>query len=62
MKTYKIEHHEELVDYFYIQANSATEALEKFDIEVANGRIDFSKLEMISSCNTAEEVKENDRR
>lgn len=56
MKTYKIEHHEELVDYFYIQANSATEALEKFDIEVANGRIDFSKLEMVSSCNTAEEV------
>lgn len=62
MKTYKIEHHEELVDYFYIQANSATEALEKFDIEVANGRIDLSRLEMVSSCNTAEEVKENDRR
>lgn len=58
MKTYRIEHHEELIDYFYIQANSEAEALEKFDIEVANGRIDFSKLEMVDACNIAEEVED----
>lgn len=58
MKTYRIEHIEELGGHFYIQANSAAEALEKFDIEVANGRIDLSRLEMINASNTAEEVKD----
>ena len=38
MKTYRIEHREELADYFYIQANSTSEALKKFEAEVANGR------------------------
>lgn len=62
MKTYRIEHREELADYFYIQANSASEALEKFDIEVANGQISFDRMEMVNSSNTAEEVEDCDDR
>ena len=56
MKTYRIEHREELADYFYIQANSASEALEKFEAEIADGRISLDRMEMVNSSNTAEEV------
>ena len=58
MKTYRIEHREELADYFYIQANSASEALEKFEEEVSNGQISLDRMEMVNSSNTAEEVKD----
>ena len=59
MKTYRIEHREELVDYFYVNANSEAEALEAFDAEVAAGKIDLSRMEMITASNTAEEVPDD---
>ena len=59
MKTYRIEHIEELGGHFYIQANSAAEALEKFDAKVSEGLIDLYRLEVISSSNTTEEVKDS---
>lgn len=59
MKTYRIEHIEELGGHFYIQANSAVEALEKFDAKVSEGLIDLYRLEVISSSSTTEEVKDS---
>lgn len=53
MKTYKIVHKEELVGWFYIEANSEEEALEEWNFKVNNGEIDFSDMDMVDSSDTA---------
>lgn len=58
MKTYKIIHKEELVGWFYVEANSPDEALEEYRYKVDNGKIDFSDMELINSEDVAEEMEE----
>lgn len=55
MKTYKIVHREELVGWFYVEAGSEEEALDKYHYMVSNGDIDLSDMEMIDSEDIAEE-------
>lgn len=56
MKEYKITHREELIDYFYVEANSEDEALDEFYRKIDNGEIDFGDMEMVGSEDTAELV------
>lgn len=53
MATYKIIHKEELVGWFYVEADSKEEALEEFGFQVNNGQIDFSDVELIDSSDEA---------
>lgn len=53
MAWYKIVHKEELVDEFFVEADSGEEALEEFNHQVQNGEIDFSGAEMVDSSDTA---------
>lgn len=55
MKTWKIVHKEELVGYFYVEAETAEDALEEYAYQVENGQIDFSDMEMVDSEDTVEE-------
>lgn len=57
MKTYKIVHTETLIGWFYVEAETPEQALEEYNFQVSNGKIDFSDLEMIDSEDKAEEVK-----
>lgn len=59
MATYRIEHREELVGYFYVEANSETEALDEFRFQVDDGIIDFSRIEMVSSSDTATDISDD---
>lgn len=58
--TYKIVHREELVGWFFVEAESEEEALEKYHHQVNNGRVDFSDLEMVDSSDIAELAEENE--
>ena len=49
MATYRIEHREELVGDFYLEADSEEEALMEYQCQVAEGKIDFSYMEMVDS-------------
>ena len=53
MATYKIKHKEELIGWFYVEADSEEEALDEFDFQVNDGKVDFSDMEMINSSNEA---------
>lgn len=53
MATYKIIHKEELIGWFYVEANSEEEALEEFNFQVNDGQIDFSDMEMVESYDEA---------
>lgn len=53
MNTYKIIHREELVDWFYIEAESEEAAISEYNRLVAEGKIDFSNMEMVDSSDTA---------
>lgn len=53
MAIYKIVHKEELIGWFYVEADSEEEALEEFGFQVNDGRIDFSDMEMIKSSDEA---------
>lgn len=55
MKTWKIVHKEELVGYFYVEAETAEDALKEYAYQVENGQIDFSDMEMTDSEDTVEE-------
>ena len=55
MKTWKIVHKEELIGWFYVEAETAEEALEQYKYNVDNGEIDFGDMEMINSEDTVEE-------
>ena len=52
MAEYKIVHREELIGWFYVEADSEEEALEKYEEQVNNGQIDFSDMEMVNSEDT----------
>ncbi len=54
MKTFKIVHREELVGWFYVEAENEAAALEEYNRKVNNGEIDFSDMEMVDSSDTAE--------
>ena len=54
MKTYKIVHKEELVGWFYVEAETAEEAIEQWRYKVGNGEVDFGDMEMVSSEDTVE--------
>ena len=53
MATYKIIHKEELIGWFYVEADSEKEAMDVWDSKVNNGEIDFSDLEMTDSSDYA---------
>lgn len=53
MNEYKIIHREELVGWFYVNANSEEEAIEEYHHMLSNGEIDFSDMEMVDSEDTA---------
>ena len=55
MKTWKIVHKEELIGWFYVEAETAEEASEQWRDKVDNGEVDFSDREMVSSEDTVEE-------
>ena len=44
---------EELIGWFYVEANSEEEALEEWNFKVNNGEIDFSDMDMVDSSDTA---------
>ena len=54
---YKIIHREELIGWFYVEADSEDEALEVFYDDVNNGRVDFSDIELVDSSDTAVPMK-----
>ena len=56
MKTYKIVHKEELVGWFYVEADSPEEAIEQWRYKVDNGEVDFGDMEMVDSEDIVEEV------
>ena len=56
MKEYRITHKEELIGYFYVEAQTEAEAMEKFSRMAANGDIDFSDMEMTDSSDTVDTV------
>lgn len=58
MKEYRIIHREELVGYFYVEAESKEEALQEYHHQVSEGRIDFSDLELVDGEDIAEELEE----
>lgn len=53
MASYKIIHKEELVGWFFVEANNEKEALAKYDEMVNNGEIDYSDMEMVDSSDEA---------
>lgn len=53
MATYKIIHKEELVGWFYVEADSEEEALDKFLLRASRGEIDFSDMDLIESSDEA---------
>ena len=54
MTTYTIRHEETLVGYFDVEASSERKALEEFMHQVEEGKIDFSRVEMVSSSDSVE--------
>lgn len=56
MKEYRITHKEELIGYYYIEAQTEAEALEKFSRMAANGEINFSDMEMTDSSDIVDTV------
>ena len=59
MKEYKIVHREELVGYFYVEAESKEEALQEYHRQASEGQIDFSDLELVDGEDIAEELEED---
>lgn len=60
MKTFHIVHREELVGYFYVEAETPEEALQEWYNQVNNGEIDFSDMEMVDSSEEVQEMSENE--
>lgn len=58
-KTYKIIHKEELIGWYYIEATSEEEALQKFQFKAQNCEIDFSDMELVDSEDIAIELENN---
>ena len=60
MATWKIIHREELIGWFYVEADSEEEAMREFEYQTINGEIDFSDMEMVDSSERAVPMWEND--
>lgn len=60
MKTFRIVHTEELVGFFYVQAETEEEALQEWYHQVNNGKVDFSDMEMVDSSEEAIEMIDNE--
>lgn len=56
MKTWKIVHKEELVGWYYVEAETAEKAMEEWRYRVENGQVDFGDMEMVDSEDVVEEV------
>lgn len=56
MKTWKIVHREELVGWYYVEAETAEDAMEEWKHRVENGQVDFGDMEMVNSDDVVEEV------
>ena len=55
MITWKIVHREELVGWYYVEAETAEDAMEEWKHRVENGQVDFGGMEMVDSEDTVEE-------
>lgn len=53
MAVYKIVHREELVGWYWVEADSEEQALEEYQYQVSEGKIDFNDLEMVNSSDMA---------
>lgn len=60
MAVYKIIHREELVGWYYVEADSEEEAIAEFEYLSSEGQIDYSDMEMTDASNEIELVPEND--
>lgn len=60
MAIYKIIHREELVDWFYVEADSKEEALKRFEYLSQDGQIDYTDMEMSDSSDEVEPVRPED--
>lgn len=56
MKTYKITYTEKLIHEFYVDAENAEDASEKFDMQLNHGEIDFSDGCLVNSSLKIEEA------
>lgn len=56
METYKIIHKEVLEGWYYVEAESEEAALEEFQYQCGEGKIDFSDMEMVDSEDIAESL------
>lgn len=56
MKTWKIIHREELVGWYYVEAETVEDAMEEWKRRVENGQVDFGDMEMVDSDDVVEEV------
>ena len=54
-KTYKIVHTETSVDWFFVEAESKEAALEEFQAQLNEGKIDFRDMETVDSSDVVEE-------
>ncbi len=60
MAIFKIIHREELVDWFYVEADSKEEALKRFEYLSQDGQIDYTDMEMSDSSDEVEPVRPED--
>lgn len=56
MKTWKIIHREELVGWYYVEAETVEDAMEEWKHRVENGQVDFGDMETVDSDDVVEEV------
>lgn len=61
MKTFRIVHREELVGFFYVEAETPEEAVQEWYHQVNDGKIDFSDMELVDSSDEAVEMSENEK-
>lgn len=52
-RQYQITHRENIVGYFYVEAESEEDAIDVFNCQVMNGDIDFSDMELIDHTDEA---------
>ena len=55
MKTWKIVHREELIGWYYVEAETAEDAMKEWKHRVENGQVDFGDMEMVDSDDVVEE-------
>ncbi len=58
MAEYKVIYREELVGWFYVEADSEEDAIRKFEFQVSEGQIDFGDMALTDSRISAECIEE----